>query len=177
MGLKNTDHSYGWVAKLFHWGMFLMIAGMMYVGFNLEDLKIYDVHKSFGLLILMLVVLRIIWKIKDPAPLMPKSVTNLQSKAAHAIHYLFYAIMIAFPVSGTVMSLASGHDVPFFGLFTIEKFAEKDKALAGIAHETHEILGLVIILLIALHVLAALYHHFKLKDNILTRMSPFKKGD
>lgn len=173
MTLKNTADSYGWLSKLLHWGMFIIIAGMLYTGFTLDENNLYFLHKSFGFLILMLVGLRIIWKMKNITPELPKETTPIKRKAAEGLHHLLYLIMVIFPFSGIVGSIAGGYNVPFFGLFSISKWDVKDKELAGMGHLVHEVLAYTICAVLVIHIAAALYHHFIEKDNILTRMLPF----
>jgi cytochrome b561 len=153
--------------------MAILIIGLIYVGFNLDELKIWNIHKSLGILALMLVVLRLLWKMKNVNPKMPKDTSKGVQKAASGMHHLLYLVMIAMPISGIIMSIAGGRDASFFGLFSISKLAEKDKVLAEQGHMVHEYLAYFICTLIILHILGALYHHFTLKDNILTRMLPF----
>ncbi|MBW8192924.1 cytochrome b [Neiella marina] len=138
-----------------------------------EKFELYFWHKSLGLLLAALIIIRIVLikKIGKPAPIGD----GLKKTMASVAHGLLYLAMLALPFSGLVMSYAGGHSIPFFGLFEIPGAEEKMKTLGGIAHEVHEIGGNILIGLIVLHVVAALYHHFGLKDDTMRRMFGHKK--
>lgn len=189
MALKNTETSYGVVAKGFHWGMFLIILGMVGLGFYMSGLPadspeqmgykfgLYDQHKSFGILILVLVTARLVWRLINPVPKMPGTMNRLERLSAHAMHMLLYVIMIAQPLFGWLMSSFGGHPVKFFGL-GLPSLADKDKALGKFFHEAHEITAYLLIAAFAIHVGASLFHHYVRKDDVMTRMSPYpKKSD
>jgi len=182
MGLKNTDTSYGHVAKAFHWIMFLMLAGMVIVGIYMHELPsetpeqasykfgIYDMHKSFGLLVLILVALRLGWRMINPVPKMPDSMSRIESLSAHSMHILLYVLMFAQPITGWLMSSYGGHAVKFFGL-QVPAVVGKDKPMSDIMHEAHEVIALLLIISFVIHVAASLFHHFVRKDDVLVRMS------
>ena len=181
MCLKNSEHSYGGVAKTFHWLMFLIIAGLVAAGFIAEDMangpdkfKIIGLHKSFGITVLTLVALRLGWKSMNAAPVLPAVLNIWEKYAAHAGHALLYVLMFAMPFSGWVMSSAAGFPVSVFGLFTLPDLVAPDKTLKQDMVEVHETLAWVLIAMVALHVLAALLHHFYYKNDVLRRMLPWK---
>ncbi|PCI34274.1 MAG: cytochrome b [Alphaproteobacteria bacterium] len=186
MVVKNTETSYGVVAKVFHWGMFLILFGLVVVGLYMSDLPadtpeqmgykfgLYDQHKSFGILILGLVVFRLVWRMINPVPKMPDTMSRLEGLSAHAMHMLLYVIMLAQPLFGWLMSSFGGYPVKFFGI-GLPALAGKDKAMGDFFHEAHEITALLLIVAFAVHVGAALFHHFVRKDDVMTRMSPHSK--
>jgi cytochrome b561 len=183
MSLKNTLQTYGSVAKFFHWTIFLLIAALLTIGFLMtgmpmgpDKFKIYGLHKSVGITLLLLVLLRLIWKLANITPLLPNSLTPLEKLAARSVHALLYVAIIAMPLSGWLMSSASGFSVSVFGWFTLPDLIGPDKALAGQLRDLHGWLGFVVIVLVLAHAGAALLHHFYYKDNILRRMLPFSKG-
>lgn len=189
MSIKNTETTYGSIAKAFHWIMFLILAGLVIVGFYMGGLPsetpdqasykfgFYDLHKSFGLLVLILVILRLGWRMANPVPKMPDTMSKIESLSAHTMHILLYILMLAQPLSGWLMSSYGGHPVKFFGQL-VPALVDKDKAMGGIMHESHEIIAFLLIITFVIHVLAALYHHFVKKDDVLLRMSPHpKKAD
>ncbi len=180
MGLHNTAESYGWLAKTFHWGMALGIIGMLAVGLYMDGLelspdklKLYDLHKSIGSILLGLVILRITWKLITPSVMLPDTLDAFQKLAAKAGHAALYGFMFLMPITGWMMSSAYGFPVSVFGWFTLPDLVGKDKELAHLLEEIHETGALVLMALIALHVLAALLHHFRYKDNVLKRMLPW----
>ncbi|MBL4802133.1 MAG: cytochrome b [Emcibacter sp.] len=182
MALKNTDTSYGVIAKAFHWGMFLILLGLLVLGNYMHGLPadtpeqmgykfgLYDQHKSFGILILVLVVFRLGWRMINPSLKMPGNMSKIEIASAHAMHMLLYIIMLAQPLFGWLMSSYGGHPVKFFG-FNLPALAEKDKGMGDFFHEAHEITAFLLIAAFVIHVAAALFHHFVRKDDVLDRMS------
>jgi cytochrome b561 len=181
--LKNTPHSYGSVAKCFHWTIFALIVALLTVGFLMTDMsnspdkfKIYGLHKSIGIMVLTLALLRLGWKLINSSPLLPNTLTPLEKLAAKAGHALLYVLILAMPLSGWLMSSAGGFPVSVFGLFTLPDLIAPDKEWSKFFRETHEWLAYAIIIMVSLHALAALLHHYYYKDNVLTRMLPGKGG-
>ncbi len=176
--LKNTLNSYGSLTKFIHWLMALIIISLIAVGFFMADMEnsdqkwfLYGTHKAFGIIVLSLIPLRIIWRLMNPQPTLPKSLPNWQKKAANANILFLYLCMVAMPLSGFIMSFFGNHPISMFGIFTIPAI-ERVPAISGFAHETHEILALAITASISLHILGALHHHFTKHDQVLKRMLP-----
>lgn len=179
--LQNTQSTYGSVSKLFHWGIFLLVVIMLVVGFIMEDLPdsmqstVYMMHKSTGLLILGLMVLRLLWRWMNKSPEFPNAMPQWQKIAAHVAHWLFYIILLAMPLVGWIMSTAAGRVPTFYGLITAPfPGIELNDQLAHQLANVHEMLAYVLLFLLALHIAAALKHHFIDKDNVLVRMMPRK---
>lgn len=175
MSSGNTDSSYGWVAKTFHWGMFFIILGQYWLGGNFKEeayreMGLAGYHFSVGLLILFLMLLRFTWRAKNPVPKMPDGTGNLQTLAAHGLHLLFYFLLIALPAAGVAIVQAKGGTVSFFGAFSIPRFVEKAESSAELASSLHGVFAKVTLLCILLHILVALFHHFVKKDDVLKRM-------
>lgn len=180
MPLRNTDQTHGAVARFFHWAIVLLILPQWFLAEAAEEAgqgtperaELLEWHISFGLLVLVLAVLRLGWRVLDrpnPVPLGPR----WQSRAASIGHGLLYALILAQPVSGWLMTSTAGRPVGIFGWITFP-------ALAGENHDLHEALEVVhewmfeVLLVVAIgHVLAGLYHHWVLKDATLRRMLPF----
>lgn len=177
--LKNTETTYGSVSKAFHWGIFILVALMLICGFFMEDLPesmqgmTYMLHKSTGLLILGLMVLRLIWHWMNQVPLFPSAMSSAQRFVARFVHWLFYIILLAMPLDGWIMSTAAGRIPTFYGLVSLPfPGIVPNKELANTLADLHEILAYVLLFLILGHTLAALKHHYVDKDNILLRMMP-----
>jgi cytochrome b561 len=180
MPLKNTTETYGSPAKLLHWLMFLMIASLLAAGFVMvgmentpDKFKLYGLHKSLGITVLTLVFLRLAWRLMNITPILPDTLSRMQKFMAHAAHWGLYALMVAMPMSGWLMSSAAGFTVSVFGWFSLPNLVEPDKALFEFFKDAHEIFAWALILLVAMHAAAALLHHFYYKDNILRRMLPW----
>lgn len=184
MPMKNTLNSYGSVSKFLHWAIGILFICMLAFGLTMEDLaptqevkyQFYFLHKSTGILILMMVSIRLLWKFTNVSPELPEHMKSRMKMLAKLGHITLYFLMFAMPLSGWIMSSAGSHPVSFFGLFTVPPLVDPDKTLGGLAHEAHEIMGFIAIAIIAAHIAAALLHHFYYKDNVLRRMLPFSKS-
>lgn len=185
MPARNTHDSYGSVAKLFHWVISLLIIGMLIVGtsFSFIDkgpfkMALYTAHKSTGLTILILMVLRLLWRWANPTPKLPDSVPSWQRKLAHLSHFLLYLCVILIILAGWIMSTAAGHPPNFWWMGHISlPLIPKSKQLASIASDFHTGLAWTLLVLIIIHVCGALKHHFIYKDNVLKRMAPCPHRD
>ncbi|MDP9196419.1 MAG: cytochrome b [Pseudomonadota bacterium] len=184
MPWRNTQNQWGVVAKALHWTIFLLVCALVPVGFVMaglgpEDLslkfRLYQLHKSTGLLVLAVVTLRLLWRAGNRAPALPVAMRWREKAAAHAVHALLYILLFALPLSGWVMVSASPLNIPtvFYGLFTVPRLTGPDQYLYTLAREAHEILVFVLLALLVAHVGGALWHHFIRRDNILKRMLPW----
>lgn len=175
MHLKNTPTSYGSVAVSLHWLMailliFLIVIGiyMVNIPISLEKLKLYGWHKEYGLLALALVIFRLIWRLLNITPYL--SIPLLERIAARTVHWIFYVLMFALPITGWLMSSAAGLPASFFGLFVLPDLIAANESTRLMLQNVHEWLGYILIAVIVLHTSAALKHHFINKDDILKRM-------
>jgi cytochrome b561 len=174
--MKNSKDHYGSVARWLHWGMailFVMMFGVAYIMINIPKsdfrLSLYNLHKATGLLLFDLFMIRIVWRFLNIQPEEPQGLPLWQRLSAKSNVWLLYLLMIVMPVSGFLTSTLGGHDVMFYGIFTIPPFGH-DPGLSAFYASAHEILSYVLIAVFALHVLGAGYHHFRLKDDVLVRM-------
>lgn len=175
---------YSGVAIALHWLIALMIIGNLTVGLLFDTLEAWDkplyfsavqLHKSSGLTILALSLARLGWRLANPPPPLPDHMTRLEHRLAKATHWGFYALMLALPLTGWLMSSASPLNFPilWFGLFEVPKLPIAQSAeTAGVLHDRHELLAWVAIGVLALHVAGALKHHFLDRDEVLARMLP-----
>jgi cytochrome b561 len=188
MQIHNTTQRFGVVTKLFHWLNVLLIISMLTVGFIMTGLenspdkfKLYGLHKSGGITVLVLATLWIIWRNITAKPALPDTLSRAQKLAATGAKYALFTFMIAMPLTGWGMSSAAGFPVSVFGWFTLPNLVEVNKPFAGDLRELHELIAKLLMATIALHALAGLLHHFYFKDNTLKRMLPFgerkKKND
>lgn len=174
------NQSYTTVAKLFHWGMAVLIVGLLVLGFVMTDmdfspekLQYYSWHKWAGVSVFVLVWLRLLWRVMNPPPPYPDSLPRVVQVAAHLGHFALYGLMIVIPLSGWLLSSAKGVQTVWFGVLPLPDLLEKDKELGHLLHEMHEVLNLLLMVLLAGHVAASLKHHWIDKDDILKRMLPF----
>ncbi len=130
------------------------------------------VHKALGITILALTLVRIAWGLVHKAPPLPASIPAWQRSLSRIVHFLFYALLVLLPLSGWVWMSAADRPIDFFGWFTLPSLVSPDKALAEVLHERHELLGLTMLALVAVHLAAALRHQFA-RSGVLARMNPF----
>ena len=176
--LKNTATSYGTVAKAFHWLLFLLLTFAIVMGNLLaampkgtKKLQAAGMHKSFGAILLTLVLLRLVWRLINETPRLPDDTTPGQAIMAKGMHWLLYILMLAQPLSGILMSQAGGFPVSFFGLFEFPVFLHKDPELAEFFRAMHGTVWILLVVAVFGHAGAALHHHFIKKDNVLKQMS------
>ena len=175
--IKNTEQSYGNVAKSFHWLMFLMLTVSVVAGNFLasmpkgaEKLEAAGMHKSFGAVILMLLLGRFVWRLMNPTPQNSTGAPELQQKMAHAMHWALYALMFAQPLSGILMTQSAGYPISFFGLFEFPVWLDKDKASAEFFRSAHGVIWILLVTAVIGHVSAALHHQFIKKNGLLKKM-------
>lgn len=181
MSLRNTESTYGSVSKFFHWLIFLLLLFMVTFGYLLSSVPkdyqpvAYNIHKLTGLTILVLMVLRALWALSNPKPALPLDAKPWEHVAEHTVHLLLYLVVIAMPLAGWIGAVAGGRP-PHIGSFNIELPISESKALSHAAFEMHGTLAIMLIVLFSIHVLAALYHHFIRKDDILRRIMPHSRN-
>ena len=184
--LANSNTRYGSVAMTLHWLIALAIVGMLVVGKYMHGLPnsdpnkfmLYQLHKSTGITILTLTVLRVVWRFAGPVPRLPATMPTWERWSAHASHFLLYALTLGIPLSGWAMVSASPLGIPtvWFGLFEVPHLpVTPSEDTRDTFHETHELLGNLMILLLLVHVAAALKHHFWDRDTVFRRMLPFTR--
>jgi cytochrome b561 len=180
MPLRNTPGRYGSVAQALHWLVVVLLIGQVAVGKiahempdGFDKLVLLARHKSFGITILALAALRLAWRLVDRPPPLPP-MPGWQRLASRATHGALYALLFAMPVSGWLMSSASNYPVSWFGLVQLPDFVAPDRGLKHLLEEVHETLATALIALAALHVAAALKHHFVDRDGLLWRMLPWR---
>ena len=185
MGLRNTSEGWGWLARLFHWGVAGIIIFLLGLGFytaNIvtdvyEQFGLVQLHKSWGFTVFVLVLLRLIWRAANPTPALPADMPRWEKSVAHFGHLAIYALIIAMPLSGWLMASASelqelyGIKNKVFGLFEMpDPFVPGSGELEGLFATIHFYCALALTAILAGHIAAALKHHFVEKDNILRRM-------
>lgn len=181
MQLKNSQQQFGGVAQLFHWAVVVLIITQFVLANKADDLplgiaKIATLaqHKSVGMTIFALAILRLLWRFMNPVPAMPVSTPSWQRVAAHISHGALYALIMITPLFGWLMSSARNFPVSWFGIFTFPDLIEPNRERYEFFHEAHEWLAYSIFAIAVLHALAALKHHFLDRDNVLRRMLPVR---
>jgi len=189
MSIKNTTSQYGWVSISIHWLMAILIFGMFALGLWMTELGYYDtwyhkapeLHKSIGIILLLLLLFRWTWRLINPRPaLMGLAWEKLVALSVHRMHYV---LMFAVMLTGYLIPTAQGVGIDVFNLFTMPALISLDKTQTEFIGMSHRWLSWGMLGLAGLHAAAALKHHFIDHDTTLIRMlgikdlkSP-KKGD
>lgn len=172
---------YSSVARLLHWA----VAGLIVTQFVLAKLSeraehanavvqqigLLANHKSVGITILGLALVRLLWRLSHRPPRLPVSMPGWQKKASDFAHFALYGFLFALPISGWLMSSASAYSVSYFSLFTLPDLVAADPDLKGTLASVHELLAKALFVIAAVHILAALKHHFVNKDGVMKRMT------
>ena len=181
MAIKSNDRQWGSVARTFHWLMALLIIGNGALGLYMHELNpsmdkisIYAIHKSIGLTVLALFLLRLSWRWFDPRP-RDLPMARWQKLAAHAAHGALYLLMLAMPLSGWLFNSAHGNPLQWFKFFNLPALVEQNEDLADFFGDAHETLFWILVAVLVAHVGGALMHHFVERDNTLRRMLPFSR--
>ncbi len=182
MTWKNTDQQWGAVSQGFHWLIVLLVLALAIVGLTMGELPrtpkyfwVYTLHKSLGISVLALVLLRIGWRLHAGAP-QPLPAPRWQQRVASATHWLLYALVLAMPLSGWLYDSASGlRPFRYFGLLPMPKLVAPNQSLRDWSHQAHIWLFWTLVALVAVHAAAALYHHLFQNDATLTRMLPRRR--
>ena len=177
--IRNNPERWGAVSIALHWLTFLLVVGMAGVGLLMVDLasgplkiQVYALHKSFGLTVLALTALRLLWRLVGRTPRALSGTPGWQDGIARASHGALYALLLAVPLSGWWFNSAAGFPLRWFGLVKLPKLAAFDPAIKALARDTHETLFYVLAGLVLVHSAAALWHHYRQKDATLRRMLP-----
>ncbi len=188
MQLTNSANRYGAVPQLLHWITVVLVAVAWTLGTFGDDLPKgavretgLFVHISAGLLILVALVMRLVWRVADPAPPPEPNefggwLGTFADPAARLAHYTLYALLIAVPVIGIIAQFARGDALPLLGIVEIPSPWMRDRAFAHSVTGIHEISANALVIVAAFHAAAALVHHFVFHDNTLVRMLPRGKG-
>jgi len=176
MDIKNTKHGYGVIARFFHWFMALAIFSMFGLGLWIDSLSLYDpwyktapfLHKSFGIVLFIMLVGRIIWRLVNVRP-DNQHLSVLEQRLSHLIHLGFYILLVIMMIAGYLISTVDGRSIEVFNLFSVPSVYQQ-KGLEELAGLIHEILAFGVIGLAGIHIAGALKHHFIDHDITLSRM-------
>ena len=179
MAVQNHDApvAYTTTARALHWIMAAIVLTQVPLGIIIANKwggpiqeELYNLHKSLGAILVPLILIRVVYRLThSPAPL-PKDISPMQQTAAYATHYILYALLVVQPMLGWIATSAYPAPVPVFGLFNMPLIWYEDRDLSGQLFVIHRWLGIVIAIVAAMHIAAALHHHFVRKDRVLMRM-------
>ena len=184
MPKTRSSPRYTAVAQMLHWIIAALIVTQFALAWKADDLPLgvhklalLARHKSFGMSVLMLASLRLVWRLKNPPPELPQAMSPVERLLARGTHMAFYVLLFAMPLSGWMMSSAKNYSVSWFGLFTWPDLIAQNKTAFEFLKGTHGLLSDALFALAVLHILAALKHHFWNKDDVLSRMLPSRKSE
>jgi cytochrome b561 len=168
-------------AVALHWLLVVVLFAQIVFGWFLEDVPrgtpertIYvNLHKSTGMVIGVIILMRLYWRLTHPAPPLPSSMPLWERVAAHWSHVLLYVCMIVMPLSGYIASNFSKYGVNFFNSIKLPPWGIDDQTIYNVFNTAHVVTSFILVTLIALHVLAALRHLFK-RDGVFSRMWPVR---
>jgi cytochrome b561 len=182
MTFRNTKSSWGSVSKAFHWLVVLLIVNQWWIAERADNLplgmaKIQALawHKSFGLTILMLAVLRLVWRLMNPVPDLTAESRPWERALARLSHFLLYGLIFALPVSGWLMSSARNFPVSWFKLFQFPDLVAPNEQLFQQMRALHHLLFSALVVVALLHIAGALKHHFIDRNDVLKRLLPFTR--
>lgn len=171
------------IAQAFHWTLALLLVGLVSLGLYMHELplsplklQLYSYHKWAGVTVFLLVLARLAWRWTHRPPPLPAGTAALVRIASSIAHSLLYLLMVAIPLSGWLMSSAKGVQTVWFGVLPIPDLLGKDADLGERLADLHEALNFTLMGLVAIHVAAALKHHFIDGDGLLHRMWPGSRG-
>lgn len=180
MQWRNTAGTYGVVAKFLHWTIVVLIIAQFILAEwadelpdGIDKLAILSRHKSIGMLVFLLAIVRIGWKLANRGAPAPVPMPRRQQVAAAAGHGLLYLLLLAQPLTGWAMSSAANYPVTLFGWVQFPPLVAPNHDLHEALADVHEGTFVALATVAVLHALAALYHHFFMKDDSLRRMLPF----
>ena len=178
MKLTNDREHFGIVSIVLHWSIALLTIALFFLGLWLVELDYYDPwfqlapwwHKGLGVLTLLLVIVRIVWKGFSIKSLLNTSIPDWQKTLATLIHGFLDMLLIVICLTGYFIVTARGDSLPVFDLFEIPAILDTVKNMEEFAGEAHYLLAYLMMVIVSVHILAALKHHFINRDNILRRM-------
>ena len=167
------------MAQSLHWVIVLLVLTQFAVGpyaadlpVGIERLKLLTFHKSIGITVFTLAILRLLWRLYTPAPALPAGMKPMQRFLAHFSHVALYGLLLTLPVLGWLTSNASNLTVRWFYLFNLPNLTGPDRDLARLTRDLHDAGAWCLLALVCLHVAAAFWHEFARRDGVLQRMLP-----
>jgi len=167
---------YSTPARIIHWAMALLIWSLLFAGLAMVQslqawqVELMAIHKSFGFLALLLVIVRLLVRLTNERPELPAELPSIQKRIAHLSHILLYIALFVMPISGYLMQNAAGRPIELFGWFALPSLIPVNLAAYGFFRELHAWVAWGLIALVLLHIAAALHHGLIRKDSVLKSM-------
>jgi cytochrome b561 len=193
MATRSTLENWGWLTRVLHWSIALTVFGMLATGLYAKNLidastpagelhyyEVINIHKSFGLTVIMLMAFRLIWRVSERTPILPATMQTWEKVLARTTHVLLYFGLFLMPVTGWLWASAYGEPVRLFGFklpglgHLIPGWVPLNGDQATLAHHTHIITAFVLMTIVGMHVIGALKNHFVEHNNVLRKMIGLK---
>lgn len=179
-----TAQKYGFISIILHWLLAIALIALYFSGDYMVGLDYYDswyhrapeLHKASGIVAGFIMLMRFVWN-KNQGYLVLSSPDNLLNILAYLVHHLFYMLVLLLTITGYLITTAKGQGIDVFGLFTMPALIAENTETAELSGQLHDLLASVFMLLFVAHVMAAVYHHFIIKDNILKSMLGINNQD
>ena len=177
---EASSAGYGAVARAFHWLTAFLIIALFALGWYMADLefadpdkfRLYQIHKSIGITVFLLAVLRLVWRLAHRAPPWPDHMSAWERMAAAGAHWALYGLILLQPLIGVLQSNAANFPIVFWGGYELPALIAPNEMLGDLLLNAHHLMANALAGLVLLHVAAALRHHIQLKDDVLRNMMP-----
>src|SRR5262245_31686060 len=177
-GVTQATVGYTATARALHWITAILVLIQIVLGIIIANKlageawqdPLYNLHKSTSAILIPIILIRIFYRWGHPAPALPADIPVIQQYAAYTTHYLLYALVVVQVFLGWIATAAYPAPVPIYGLFDLPSIWPENRALSEQLLAIHKVVGISIAIVAAMHIGAALYHHFVRKDRVLMRM-------
>ena len=175
--MTPDTQGYSLTARVFHWVTAILVLAAIPMAIIMNNIGpgslqnvLFDTHRSLGVLVLPIALIRLFWRFGHPPPVLPDDIPAAQQFVANLTHYALYALLIVQPILGWVATSAYRAPITVFWLFTLPPIWPENRAFSERLFEVHMWMGIAMALLLCAHIGAALFHHFVRRDRILIRM-------
>jgi cytochrome b561 len=177
LGYELEPPTYSTTARVLHWTTAALVIVMIPIGLIMANFSLgptgdvlYDIHRSFGAVLIPIVLVRLAYRLAHPPPPLPDDIPAIQRLAANLTHWMLYVLLVVQGFVGWIATSAYRAPINVFWLFELPPIWPVDQPFSEQLFRVHRFLGVTLALLICMHVAAALYHHFVRKDDVLMRM-------
>lgn len=175
--MTRSTERFPLLSRLLHWSMAVLILAMLFIGIGMVSttspryFELLSIHKTIGIVMLALVAVRLINRLINPPPPLPRDLPSWQAFAAKASHYVLYVLMFALPLVGWAMLSAGGYPIVVFGALHLPAILPHDLAMFAVLRTAHTILAIALFATFLAHLGAALFHGFVRRDHVLQSMT------
>lgn len=178
----SGNERFNLTARVLHWTMAPLIVAMLFVGVGMVASVanrpwLIDLHRPLGIAILVLVVVRLVNRLRHRPPPLPADLPRWQVLAAHASHWLLYALMLTMPLAGWAMLSAGGYPVALFGGVHLPAIVSPDPTLYAWLRDAHGWAARLLFVTVLVHVAAALFHAWVRRDGVFGSMARFGRRE